>query len=170
MDTVDLLARQTEDSYRWIQELLGSVPYDRWDIMPDIVESTLSWQTGHLVISLYFHTMMSIRGHQMDIMEQIPIKEYAELFNAAHPSHSRGKYPPEELHAHLRLMGQKSVDIIRSLTPEELEHPLEPMRRNHPVARTKFEALDWNIKHTMWHGGQIGILKRVVHERYDFGL
>ncbi|WP_216824389.1 hypothetical protein [Emticicia sp. TH156] len=37
-------------------------------------------------------------------------------------------------------------------------------------SKTKFEALDWNIKHTLWHCRQIGLLKRVVDKRYDFGL
>ena len=32
------------------------------------------------------------------------------------------------------------------------------------------EALEWNINHTMYHCGQIGVLKRVVDARYDFGL
>jgi len=40
----------------------------------------------------------------------------------------------------------------------------------HPIAKNNFEALDGNIKHTLWHCGQLGILKRVLNERFDFGL
>lgn len=52
----------------------------------------------------------------------------------------------------------------------DLEQPLEPFIIEHPVAKTKQEAIDWNIKHTMWHCGQIGLLKRFLVKRHDFGL
>lgn len=170
MNTLELLVKQTEDAYEWTNKLVSTVPYDRWDIMPDIIESTISWQTGHLMMSFYFHTVMTIRGHQPDIIERIPLRDYATYYTEVAPSLSRGKVQPQRLYEQLMLMEQKSLDIMRALSPEELEQPLEPTRRKHPIARTKFEALDWNIKHTMWHCGQIGMLKRIVHERYDFGL
>jgi len=46
----------------------------------------------------------------------------------------------------------------------------EPTKRKHPVAKTKFEAISWNIKHTMWHCGQIACIKRLIHGGFDFGL
>lgn len=67
------------------------------------------------------------------------------------------------------LLVKKSIEIIKSLSPGDLQSELEPSPVSHPIAKNKFEALDWNIKHTMWHCGQLGVL-RVVHERYDFGL
>ncbi|MEK6479682.1 DinB family protein [Catalinimonas sp. 4WD22] len=170
MNTVELLARQTEGAYDWTNQLLTGIPHDRWDIMPDIMESTISWQAGHLIMSFYFHSVMTIVGHQPDIMEEVPLREYATLYTNAAPSGARGKVSPQQLHEHLMLMESKSLEVIRALSPEDLEQPLEPTRTPHPIAKTKFEALDWNIKHTMWHCGQLGMLKRVVHERYDFGL
>jgi hypothetical protein len=67
-------------------------------------------------------------------------------------------------------MQGRSLEIIKELAPENLHAALEPTRIPHPIAKTKFESLDWNIKHTMYHCGQIGILKRVVDKRYDFGF
>ncbi len=60
--------------------------------------------------------------------------------------------------------------VIKSLSDQDLESELSPTEVPHPVAKNKFEAIDWNIKHTMWHCGQIGILKRIIDERFDFGL
>ncbi|MDF9799024.1 hypothetical protein OKW21_004287 [Catalinimonas alkaloidigena] len=170
MNTVELLANQTEGAYDWVNQLITTIPYDRWDIMPDIIESTVNWQAGHLIMSFYFHSVMTIAGHQSDIMEKIPLREYAALYTNAAPAAARGKVPPPQLHGHLMLMEQKSLEIIRALSPQALEQPLEPTRTPHPIAKTKLEALDWNIKHCMWHCGQIGMLRRVVHERFDFGL
>jgi uncharacterized damage-inducible protein DinB len=76
----------------------------------------------------------------------------------------------KDLQSQLEVMQKKSIDIIKSLSDEDLDRELELTPIPHPIAKTKFDALDWNIKHTMWHCGQLGILKRIHGERYDFGL
>lgn len=67
---------------------------------------------------------------------------------------------------HLRFVQQKSVAIISELSTTDFETSLEPT----PITGTKSEAVDWNIKHTMYHCGQIGILRRIVDKQFDFGL
>jgi uncharacterized damage-inducible protein DinB len=170
MNQIELLVKQTESAYDWVNKLISFVPDEKWDVIPEVVESSVSWQVGHLVISYYYHTIMVTVGHQMDILQQIPIKDYSQLFHNTSASQSVGKTKPEDLKKHLKLMEQKSISIIQSMSFEELDKPLVPTPMPHPVAKTKFEAIDWNIKHTMWHCGQLGMLKRIVHERYDFGL
>lgn len=59
---------------------------------------------------------------------------------------------------------------LSKLTLKVIENKLEPTHVIHPIAKIKREAIDWNIQHTMYHRGQIGILKRIVDERHDFGL
>lgn len=171
MNNVDILFKQTSDAYQWTNKLIDSTPYELWNTTPEVINSNLSWQTGHLIMSFYYHTAMVIVGHQPDILQQIPLKEYSSLytFNTS-PEHSSGKIAPEQLHEQLRIMEEKSLHIIEGLTEENLEQPLEPVGMEHPVANNKFEALDWNIKHTMWHCGQISIIKRTLNEGYDFGL
>ena len=51
MNQIELLARQTEDAYQWVNKLLLPVPESKWDIIPIVVESSLTWQAGHLIIS-----------------------------------------------------------------------------------------------------------------------
>ena len=170
MNLIEVLASQTEDAYGWVHKLVDSIPQEHWNTIPEVVETSVSWQVGHLVLSYYFHTIMTTVGHQMDILQKIPIKAYSELYHTASPESASGKAEPEELLQHLNTMEQRSLEVIRSLSAEDLDSKLDPASYPHPVAKTKYEALDWNIKHTMWHCGQLGILKRVVHERYDFGL
>ena len=170
MNQIELLAKQTEDAYDWVNKLVYSIPDEKWDTIPEVVETSVTWQVGHLIISCYYHSVMVITGHQMDILQQIPMKEYSQFFHNTATHEYAGKTKPEDLKNQLKLMQEKSISIIQSLNPDELEKPLVPTPMPHPIARTKFEAIDWNIKHTMWHCGQLGILKRVVHERYDFGL
>lgn len=170
MTHTEILARQTADAYEWVNKVITSIPHDKWHQIPDVVESSVAWQVGHLILSYYYHSVMVIAGHQMDILQQIPLKEYNELYNDASPKLSAGKIAPAKLHQQLTMMEQKSLEIIRSLAAADLDKPLEPTPIKHPIAAIKFEALDWNIKHTMWHCGQLGMLKRIMHERYDFGM
>lgn len=170
MNEIELLTKQTEDAYDWTNKVLTDIPYDKWDIIPPVVESSISWQVGHLILSFYFHAVSSVIGHRKDILAAIPMKVYSGMFVGAAPALSQGKTDPQELFQQLKFMEQRSLEVIRSLTPEDLDTPLAPISTPHPIATNKYEAIDWNIKHTMWHTGQLGLLKRIVHERYDFGL
>lgn len=170
MTSIELLTRQTEDAYDWTNKLLRSIPYDVWDVTPDVVKSNISWQCGHLVLSLYYHSILVIQGHHPDILKQIPLKEYNALFTQADPENSIGKFPAETLYNQLVSVQHYSMQTIRNLKATDLNAVLETSAPPHPIAKNKFEALDWNIKHTMWHCGQIGILKRLVDQRLDFGM
>ncbi|GAB3781754.1 DinB family protein [Spirosoma horti] len=170
MTEIQMLINQTANAYQWTNKLVETVPPDRWSIIPPIVESSIAWQLGHLIISQYFHSIMVIRGHQMDILQQLPIREYSEWFTVSGPSLSVGKVDSVKLIADLQFMQQKSLAILATLETSELDSPLESTPTPHPIANTKREAVDWNIKHTMYHCGQIGLIKRVVDVRHDFGL
>ncbi|WP_428659434.1 DinB family protein [Runella sp.] len=170
MTEIDILTKQTEGAYEWTNKLIRSIAFDKWETIPAVVESSISWQVGHLIMSHYFHSVMVIVGHQPDIIQKIPLKEYDGLFTNALPENATGKTNPQDLLNHLAVVQQKSINIISALTPSQLEEKLVATPTPHPIAKTKFEAIDWNIKHTMYHCGQIGMLKRIIDERYDFGL
>jgi len=170
MTETEILINQTSNAYEWTNKLIETIPLEKWEIIPDTVESSINWQVGHLIISHYFHSIMVIRGHQMDILQKLPIKDYSDLFTVSAPILSVGKTDSVKLLQDLKIIQQKSMDILANLSISELNSPLEPTPTPHPIATTKFEAIDWNIKHTMYHCGQIGILRRIVDKRYDFGL
>lgn len=170
MTEIEILVNQTSNAYEWTDKLLGEIPFNKWEIIPDIIESNINWQVGHLIVSHYFHSIMVIKGHQMDVLQKIPMKEYSDLFTVSAPILAVGKVNSETLLQNLKMIRQKSIEILRSVSISELNSPLEPTSTPHPIAKKKFEAIDWNIKHTMYHCGQIGILSRVVEKRYDFGL
>ncbi len=60
------------------------------------------------------------------------------------------------------LVQQLSLETIGELLENELEQSLEKLQPPHPIAKTKYEALDWNIKHTMWHCGQLAMINRII--------
>jgi hypothetical protein len=170
MTEVDLLTRQTENAYEWTNKLIESVPFSKWDDTPHLVDTNITWQVGHLIMSHYFHSVMVIVGHRKDVLEKIPLRQYDDLFTNGQPIDAKGKVEPAIILGQLNFLQKRSLEILKSMTIERLYTDLEPTHIPHPVAKTKYEALDWNIKHTMYHCGQIGLLKRVIDVRYDFGL
>lgn len=169
-ESVEILAKQTANAYHWVNKLIDSIPLEKWEEIPPVIESNVIWQMGHLLTSFYFHSIVVIVGHQMDIIQKMPLKQYGALFTTAPASESSGKINLVLLREHLNLMQQKSMEIIQALPYAELNASLEPSQIPHPIAQTKWEALDWNIKHSMYHCGQLGVLKRVLDTRFDFGL
>lgn len=171
MGGVETLVKQTKDAYEWVNRLVDSVPMDQWEITPEIVDTNVSWQVGHLILSFNFHSIMVICGPNSELGQQIPFRTYAENF-AMHskPADIAQQIQPQDLRQHLQTMQRISLETIANLNEEDLQQPLEPTAFEHPVAQDKFEALDWNIKHTMWHSGQLGLLKKVLGERYAFKL
>lgn len=168
---ITVLHQQTANAYNWVNTLIEAVPFEKWEDTPDVINSNISWQTGHLITSFYFHTVMCMVGHVPEILNTIPIKAYSDLFAfGGDPSVVKGKSNPEALIQHLKQMQTYSLDTIAGLSPEDLNAALEPTQVTHPVAKTKFEALDWNIKHTMWHCGQIATIRRLVNGAYHFAL
>lgn len=170
MHQVKTLSYQTRDSYQWFNKLLKSIPEDKWQEIPANLDTHLVWQVGHLILSINFHTIMVIEGHPKELYQKMPIRTYQQLFVSANPAASVGKVAPDNIFTHLKLMQEKSLATIDGLSNEQLKEPLAPTEVPHPIAKTKFESLDWNIKHTMWHCGQLSMLKRIVDKRYDFGL
>ncbi|MBB6462222.1 DinB family protein [Flammeovirga kamogawensis] len=170
MNTIEMLKVQTESTYKWVNTLLESIPFKEWDTIPDNLATNVTWQVGHLILSVNYHSIMAIKGPEPELYQKFPIQEYARLFIKADPAECIGLTDAEELLEHFKMVQKSSISIISQLLEEELEHKLEPTKVPHPVANNKFEALDWNNKHTMWHCGQLGILKRIVDQRYDFGL
>lgn len=166
----DLLLNQTTNAYQWTNNLLNSLPADCWPTLPPVIETNALWQAGHLLVSIYFNTMVVIKGHQPGIFQSMPLKLYSQLFTQATPASAMNQVEPQQLFEHLKTMQNHSSEIIKSLTEHDLNALLVPGEIVHPVAKTKFEAINWNVNHTFWHCGQIAMIKRVVHKRYRFNL
>src|SRR5689334_15162805 len=104
MSTSAILLKQTEDAYQWTRRLIDDVPFDKWEVLPVGIGSTLTWQVGHLVVSIYYHSIWVVAGHQMDVLQQLPMKQYGGLFTQESPEKSVGQVKPAELRQHLGVM------------------------------------------------------------------
>lgn len=171
MTEIEIITKQTEDAFGWTNKLIRSVPNEKWDSIATGVESNVSWQVGHLIISIYYHTIMTTVGHKSELIESLNLRHYTEWCNYdTLAKNSVGKTSPEQLCKNLATMQENALSVIKRLTVKDLWSKVEPTKVRHPVAKTKFEAIDWNIKHTMWHCGQIATIKRIVDKAYDYGI
>lgn len=172
MNSTDLLIKQTQDAHSWTHKLIDSIPMEQWDDTPDTLASNISWQVGHLVISEYYHAILVLTGFDEEISQKIDLKAHNQRYGyESIPSAQVGHNNPEELRKQLRFMQNKVIQNVSSLTLKDLESKVEqPIKQKHPIDTTKLEAVSWNIKHTMWHCGQIASIKRLIHGGFDFGL
>nr|WP_299000084.1 DinB family protein [uncultured Allomuricauda sp.] len=171
MNEIQILTTQTKNAFEWTNMLITMVPHGKWDTIANGIESNLSWQVGHQIISIYYHTIMTTVGHIPELIEKLNLRFYTELCNYnTFAKEMVGKTNPEQLMEHLEYMQERSLGVIESLSKNDLQKAVKPTKVPHPVAKTKFEAIDWNIKHTMWHCGQIATWKRIVYRAHDFGV
>mgnify|MGYP000149910545 CR=1 FL=1 len=172
MNVIDVLIKQTKEAHAWSNKLVDSIPMELWENTPKILNSNISWQVGHLVLSENYHAIMVVTGFDAEIAKQIEIKLHNQMYGyGSLPQEIIGKSNPLELKHHLYYVQNKVIQTVSGLTMKDLESPVEqPIKQKHPVAKTKFEAVSWNIKHTMWHCGQIATIKRLLHGGFDFGL
>lgn len=172
MTVLDVLIKQTKDAHIWTNKLIDSVPFEHWeDTSPDLA-SNISWQVGHLIISEHYHAILVVTGFDEEITSTINLRAHNERFGYdSAPKDLIGQTSPKDLKKLLLFMQQKVIKNISSLNLRDLESNVEqPIKQKHPVATTKLEAISWNIKHTMWHCGQIASIKRLIHGGFDFGL
>ena len=168
MEDQHTLHRQSKDAFGWGKKLIAGVPEEQWYTMPEGMGTHMAWQVGHLALSCYYHSVMVIRGHQPDILQKVAVKEYNEYYNTAQPEKSIDVHSPKELLDAMDIIEAKSLSIVSGMTEEILAEELFDLGFPHPVASTKWEAIDWNIKHYMYHCGQIGMLRRALGIPFDF--
>jgi hypothetical protein len=82
-----------------------------------------------------------------------------------------GRSNPNLLREQLHFIQNKVIQNISSLTLQDLESKAEqPIAQKHPIGQKKIDTVSWNIKHTMWHCGQVASINRLIHGGFDFGL
>lgn len=167
----ELLISQTKDSYQWTTQLIRDIENDTWFIAPAVVESTIAWQIGHLTLSQYYYTVVLLTGPDKEFAARIDLKKYSALFaTGARKNEIAAEFSVEQLKQDRDLLLDKTMEVLHSINDMELGQAITRMPKEHPFVKTKQDSISWNIQHTMWHCGQIGMIKRVVDKAFDFGL
>ena len=163
MTRIQFIADQTQQTRALTLQLISDATEEQWYKTPNVINSNIAWQVGHLIISQYYHAIAVITAEKTKA-RALPLKEYATLYTKDGAlSKSREELPPPKtLSDHLNSVEEIAREVLMNLNDDDLDQPLEPTRFPHPIARTKYEALTWSFRHEMWHGGQISMIKRVL--------
>ncbi|WP_442265848.1 DinB family protein [Tenacibaculum sp. ZS6-P6] len=143
-------------------ELIENISKDRWNITPDIINTNLNWQLGHIILANYLHGVASIIGANDEFKEKVSLPNYIKFYGpGSKPSNYDSDKPTvEELIQVYKFTMDIIIEIIENITIEDLDS--ETAVPN-PSVNMKYEALMWLPQHQSWHNGQIAILKRVLN-------
>ena len=161
MTDLQLLKNQIKMAQEQTLQLVSEVDDKFWKLTPPGVNTNLNWQVGHIAVSLYFHVLVCTGGAREAIKNLIPLSELISYYKAGTfpESDLQNKPDKEALLKALRLIFRQVEVSLESIGEDNLNEGVEAQ---HPVAKTKRDALIWCSHHQMWHNGLISLLKRIL--------
>ncbi|UKN02958.1 hypothetical protein K6119_05445 [Paracrocinitomix mangrovi] len=168
MSRLDFLKEQYEWTDNWTKSILSDVEEVEWGYN-ERAGTSINWLVGHMIISKYFHSIMSVLNADgvliKEIHKEIPIESYFKYYFAgSQPNADWLERPGKEvLMKQLNFINNVCVEMIPLLNEAGLDAATEI---KNPVAISKYEALAFTFKHQMWHNGQIAMCKRLMRDIY----
>ncbi|MBI1836859.1 MAG: DinB family protein [Flavobacteriia bacterium] len=168
---IHLLKKQTIESHAWIEKFISQFPEDKFFDTPEFLDSNFAWQLGHLILSFNYYNVVLLVGPNEIVKETIDLKKYAEFFYKGNKKlEIKSHFQIQQLKSDWDFMCDLSIKTIGNLNEKELNKEIFKLPKEHPFVKTKEDSISWNIKHTMWHCGQIAQLKRIVDSSLDLGF
>ena len=164
MDKIKLIKSQIKQTRIMTLGLLKGISDEDWYAIPEHTGSNLAWQIGHLIIREINDTIRNIGGDLKEISLEIPLKNYENNYGVGTEAGMRLQHKPSPavLKEKFEQAHQLLLDTIDHLSDDDLNMPLQQAAFPHPTAQTIEEVLLWNIRHEMWHCGEIAMLKRML--------
>jgi hypothetical protein len=158
MSRLRLAVEQIVFARNYTVRLLDQTPAADWFRQPPGDVSHVAWQVGHLAFAQYRMALERIRGPQPQDAALIS-GEFLRLFGRdSMPDPDPAKYlTPAEIRAVFDRVHEQALRELRGLDESESD---QPVRKPHPLVRTKLWALLWCAQHEAVHTGQIGLLRR----------
>jgi hypothetical protein len=151
---------QIEAARSYTLELVASVPTEHWFTMPGGCPTHVAWQVGHLAMAEYGLCLFRQRGRLPDDLHLMP-SSFRKLFSRqSQPSAAASDYPPpDEILATLHRVHAQVRLAVPQFAESDLRQPAEPP---YAVEPTRLGSLLFCAHHEMLHGGQIGLLRRML--------
>lgn len=161
MSTIKLIEKEIYLTKKQTDRLIADIDSDLWSYSPEVLNTNLNWQVGHIFLANYLHGIASITGANEAIRSQINVQDYIKFYGMeSNPLENEQEKPSKEKLIELYELGFKLIsDGLDQLEESKLGNPTEIPN---PAAKTKYQALMWMFKHQSWHNGQIAMLKRVL--------
>jgi|GEM_PF-1225666 len=161
---LEFIKEQIDWVNNWTSRMISDMDEQDCGLI-DQLDTSINWQTGHIIISNYFHCLESVQVSENEIIrsvnDSLNIDEYKKYYFAG--SDPKAQWPErpnqEDL---LRLFSSTNTAIHRALDSIKENQLSEETVIKNPVGKTKYDALSFAFKHQMWHNGQIAMMKRIL--------
>ncbi len=160
---INIIKDQIQSTKEKTDKLIAGFSKEAWFETPNIINTNLNWQIGHIILANYLHGVASISGSNAAVKERINIPDFVKFYGPnSNPMDFENEKPSEE-----KLL--KMYDFMFSIIEAQLEKLNEADLDDstvvpNPAVKTKYEALVWLSHHQSWHNGQIAVLRRVMNK------
>lgn len=164
MDAIDLIKEQIISVKEKTDDFIKRIELQKWHATPEILDTNMNWQIGHLILANYLHGIASISGPNEKVRNRIDMIKFVSYYG---PKSTPNLYLDEKPTNEELL---ELYHFIFELVYLEIDKIAIDALHNdtavpNPSAKTKYEALTTLFKHQSWHNGQIAILNRVLKQR-----
>ena len=158
---IGILKEQISSTKEKTDKLIAAFSTEKWIETPEVLNTNLNWQIGHIILANYLHGIASISGANEELRRKINIPNYIKFYGPkSNPTDFINEKPNlKELSEIYEFTISLILENLNKLTENELNDNTEIPN---PSVNTKYEALKWLSHHQSWHNGQIAILKRVL--------
>jgi len=160
MSRLQLAIRQINFACAYTIRLLDHTKVEDWFRFAADGVTNIAWQDGHLAVAEYRMGMERIRGVRPED-EKLISESFRKVFgkgSAAEPTPAKFNNAGK-IRAVFDRVHQQLLRELADLDERELD---SPVLKEQPLIKTKLWALLWCAQHEGVHGGQIGLLRRVL--------
>lgn len=160
MTHAELALAQIESARQYVQSLLADIDDQDWFVMPAGCSSHIAWQVGHLAMAEYGLCLFRQRGRVPEDLDLMPSSFRKAFQRGSQPVADPAANPtPAEIRQTLERIHEQVRKELPGFTDEALATPTE---MPYAAQATRFGALLFCAHHEMLHGGQIGLLRRLM--------
>lgn len=161
MNRIDQIKEEIQLVKHQTDKLIKDIPETLWTVSPEVLDTNINWQIGHIFLANYLHGIASVTGPSEHIRSEINIPDYVKYYGLKSvPEADISDKPSKETLLNLYELGYRLIDQgLDTLQEADLD---TPTAIPNPAVKTKYEALMWMFKHQSWHNGQLAMLKRVL--------
>jgi hypothetical protein len=133
---------------------------EQWFWVPTPPVSHVAWQIGHLAVAQYGLMLFRQRGRLLEDADLLPSEFRKAFAKGTNPQDDSKAYPPpNEILAVLRRVNDQVEREAGAYDPARMDDPTDPP---HAGPATRLGSLMFAAHHEMLHGGQIGLLRRLM--------
>jgi len=77
---LNTLREQISSTKEKTDKLIADISTENWFKTPDVLNTNLNWQIGHIILANYLHGIASISGPSTELKEKINVPNYIKFY------------------------------------------------------------------------------------------